>query len=72
MFTNFSPDLFIPLVMDREACGKHAVPQGVPCFHVRTQRGVLPAICNGRAKKTGFNAKISESSLRLASQRRKK
>ncbi len=56
---------WLPSLIDREACDKHKVPLGTPCFHVKTVAGkVLPGICNLRARNAGFTGKIDNKSLR--------
>lgn len=56
---------FIPTVLSRKACATHNAPKGIPCFHIhKLDGGYGAAVCNVRAKRTGFNARINPSSLR--------
>ena len=66
MHNNLAPEnptseLFLQSVIDRQGCQKHGVNKGEPCGRM----GPYRAICNARAKRAGFNHKISEKSLRL-------
>jgi hypothetical protein len=53
--------LFIPTVIERTPCKRHGADKGQPCGNL----GPYHAICNARAKRAGFNAPISEKSLRM-------
>lgn len=50
--------------LDRVACEKHLVPVGIPCWHLHTDRGYKPAICNRRAVSAGFVGEVSAKSMR--------
>jgi hypothetical protein len=57
-------ELYIPTVLERTSCKNHDVPEGVPCFHIgNDESGYNAAVCNKRALRAGFNARISKSSL---------
>jgi hypothetical protein len=58
---------FIPTVIDRGPCEMHGVSTGVPCFHIRGDRGYLPAICNRRARAAGMNSEISQNAFTVKS-----
>lgn len=61
-----STELYLSTVVDREACGKHQAKAGVPCWIMESSVGfLLQGICNKRAKKAGFNHKVSDKSMRL-------
>lgn len=51
-------------VLDQTDCERHNVPEGIPCFHLRTdsQEGYYAGICNARATKI-YNG-VSEKSPR--------
>lgn len=58
---------FVWTVVDREPCGKHQAHKGTPCWQIIQSDGMgTGAICNKRARKAGFNHRISEKSLRLS------
>lgn len=59
-------DRFVPSVIEREACKRHGAEKGDPCGHL----GPNAVICNARAKRAGFNGKISEKSIRMTRQKR--
>lgn len=63
--------LRIPIVMDRDECGRHGAPLGIPCFHVpkSSGNGYYAGICNKRAKKAGFNSRVSPEAMRSKSAR---
>lgn len=54
-------ELFIPTVVERIFCKKHGAEKGEPCGRL----GPYMAVCNARAKRAGFNAPVSEKSLRM-------
>lgn len=56
-----STDLFMDTIIARVHCPKHKADSGEPCWSI----GIYGQICNRRAKRAGFNHKISEKSLRL-------
>lgn len=59
-------EVFMDSVIERVPCKRHASEKGSPCWGITTSSGLgLGAVCNWRAKKAGFNHKISEKSLRL-------
>lgn len=51
----------IPYVMNKP-CDRHGAESGEPCWVVNGKNGV----CNSRVQKTGFNGKISTSSISLS------
>lgn len=59
-------ELFVQSVVDKVGCNKHDADKGFACWGIETSSGLgLGAVCNRRAKRAGFNHKISEASLRL-------
>jgi hypothetical protein len=54
-------ELFMGVVIGRVPCRKHGRAEGEPCGTLGPHR----VICNDRARKAGFNHKISEKSLRM-------
>lgn len=64
LVSDFNQGPRIPEVIDRASCDKHRAITGKPCWQVWTLAGgKLPAICNARAKRAGFNAEINPASL---------
>jgi hypothetical protein len=63
-FTEPTTELFMDRILDRTDCKKHGADVGEPCHVIinKNDKGIL-AICNTRAKRAGFNARISKSSL---------
>jgi hypothetical protein len=53
--------LFMDTILDRQACPKHKAEKGFPCGWLGPHR----VVCNKRARRAGFNHRISEKSLRL-------
>ena len=51
---------FIPQVMAASHCKKHRAAVDKPCYKILDKQGV----CNARAKRAGYNAPISEKSMR--------
>lgn len=58
---------FIPTVIDRGPCEMHGAPVGIPCFHLRGDRGYRPAICNRRAVAAGMDSPISHNAFTVKS-----
>lgn len=59
-------NLFLGTVLERQPCGRHNVPRGVPCFHVpRSDGSYSVAICNKRARKAGMDHHIRAASLTM-------
>lgn len=59
---------FLSTVIERQACVKHNVPEGIPCWHITRGSGgfgFLAGVCDKRAQRAGFSHDISEKSLRL-------
>jgi hypothetical protein len=64
-FLEEKPDLTrkIDDIMNRVACKKHNVPQGVPCFHIpRNRPGYYAGLCGTRVRKV-FNGVSRRSSF---------
>lgn len=66
-------ELYIPRVIQDQECKRHNAPIGIPCFHIPRSDGFgyYAAVCNRRAKNTGFRHAIDENSLRINRQKRK-
>lgn len=49
-------------IVDQTDCGRHKVPVGIPCFHLRmdSREGYYAGICNVRATKI-YNGTPSQS-----------
>jgi hypothetical protein len=59
-------ELYLDAVLERQSCQKHDAEKGSPCWGITESSGVgRGAVCNKRAKRAGFNNKVSEKSLRL-------
>lgn len=57
-------ELFIPAVIDRIRCGPHGKDTTQPCWWVPSlASGYLPAICNARALRAGYQGDINPKSL---------
>jgi hypothetical protein len=55
---------YIADVMERQACSKHGVPKGIPCYHLyRSVGDILVGVCNKRARAAGFVGNIDPKSL---------
>jgi hypothetical protein len=69
MHKKFAPevpttDRFMETVTHRVPCKRHQKEAGFPCWHIVSDgRNAMFAVCNWRAKKAGFNGKISGKSL---------
>lgn len=60
--------LYLPTILSREACAKHKVPVGIPCFHILPgydSQNRLAGVCDKRARRAGFNHPIGANSLRM-------
>lgn len=53
--------VYISDVLTRKACSKHEAEQGKPCWRIITSDTgeFLNAICNNRARRAGYKAKVS-------------
>ena len=58
----------IQRVVSSTPCTKHQTEVGVPCWslYLTSIEGLVPAICNSRVRSSGFDGKISPSSLSQA------
>jgi len=54
-------DSYIDTVIMRGDCMHHAVPKGMACYTLPALRGSRDhvGVCNSRAKKAGFNGRIT-------------
>lgn len=50
-------------VVEATNCGRHAAPNGTPCFYIPGKDRDHNGICNARAKKAGFVGVISKHAL---------
>lgn len=77
MHNKFTPEVptterYLQTVIDRQPCGKHNADKGEPCFTLPKTRGYTTAVCNRRAKRAGFNHRISLKSLSMMRSNKKK
>lgn len=76
MFKNANHDvpttkLYLDRIINETWCNKHKASIGAPCWGMPELSGLgRSAVCNSRAKKAGFNNKISEGSLRRGNRRK--
>lgn len=59
-------ETFILTVLERTSCNNHSATEHVPCWAIEggTPGNYMIGVCNGRAVRAGFNAKISQSSVK--------